>query len=380
MAVLEAWRKGERALFITGAIGAGKTAAVLSLTEDLRRQGLNVAGVASPRVVSAGATVGYRVRDLVTGEERLLCADQPPGIPFRRFFFSPDGLTFANALLERAAREAEVMLVDEVGPLELSGGGFASGLDAARRSPALLVLTVRPSLVGELRTWARPDTASVVALDRPYLHPRSLDQTRELFDRAAAQYGSWGGSAGPLTGYAESLAKAAELVQVGPGERLLDIGIGTGSFVAQIAQPDTEVWGVDLSPEMLARCRELHPDYHLREGHFLALPVLDGAFHGVVSSFAFHHLVPAEYERAFREILRALASGGGFVVLDVLFASEADRESARVALGDLWDDEEVYPLVPEVLEAASSCGARDVRAHQVGTLHWVVTGTKQRGP
>ena len=356
----------------------GKTAAILSLTEDLRRQGLHVAGVASPRVLSAGETVGYRVRDLVTGEERPLCSDRPPGIPFRRFFFSPDGLAFANALLEQAAREAEMIVVDEVGPLEISGGGFAPGVRGALRSPASLVVTARPSLVDEVRAWAGLNAAPVVALDTP--QPRTLDQTRELFDGAAAEYGQWNGSAGPLTGSDESLARAATLVELRPGERLLDIGIGTGAFAARVARRETEVWGVDLSPAMLAGCHAANPHYHLREGHFLALPVPDGAFQGVVSSFAFHHLMPTEYERAFREVLRVLASGGRFVLLDIMFASTADREAACVALGGLWDDEEVYPLVSEVLGAASSCGAGDVTAHQVGTLHWAVTGTKTPGP
>lgn len=350
----------------------------MSLTEDLQRHGLRVGGVASPRVLAAGTTIGYRVRDLATGEERPLCLDRLPGIPFRRFFFSPEGLAFANALIEQAAREAEVIVVDEVGPLELAGGGFAPGLRAALQSRALLVLTVRPSLVSEVRRWAEVKTA--VTLDAPPAGLRSRDETRQLFDDSASSYGSWGGSAGPLTGYAESLAMAAELVQVGPGERLLDIGIGTGSFAAQIAQSDTEVWGVDLSTEMLTRCREDHPGYHLREGHFLSLPVPDGAFHAVVSSFAFHHLAPTEYEPAFREILRALVPGGGFVLLDVLFASEPDRQAARAALGHLWDDEEIYPLVPEVFRAATSAAASDVTVHQLGVFHWALAGTKPRAP
>ncbi len=347
---------------------------------ELRRQGLGVAGVASPRVLRDGKTVGYWVRDLATGEERALCALAPPGIPFRRFFFSPEGLAFANAALGRAAREADVVVVDEVGPLELSGGGFAPGLRAALGSGRFLVLTVRPSLVDEVRRWVGLPTAPVVALPPPPAGLRDLEETRELFDRAAAEYGLGNVGAGPLTGYAESLSRAAALVRVGPGERLLDIGIGTGAFAERVARLGAEVWGVDLSPAMLARCQKEHPNYHLREGHFLSLPMPDATFDAVVSSFAFHHLAPCEYGPAFVEIARVLRAGGRFVILDVMFASEADRDAARLALGELWDDEEVYPLVPEVLRAASNTRAGDVDAHQVGILHWAIAGTKPRGP
>ena len=345
---------------------------------DLRTQGLPVGGVASPRVLVAGKTVGYRVRDLATGEERPLCSVEPPGIPFRRFFFSPEGLASANAALARAVRTAEVIVADEVGPLELIGGGFTPGIRAALGSPAFLVFTVRPSLVDEVRAWASV-AAPAIALDSPPGQPRGPDATRALFDRIAADHDRWTDGAGPLAGSRASLARAAALVRPQPGERLLDIGIGTGAFAAQVAQAGTEVWGVDPSPRMLARCRAAHPDYHLREGHFLQLPVPDAAFDIVVSSFAFHHLAPVEYDDAFREIGRVLSPGGQFLLLDIMFASEADREAARAALGELWDDEETYPLVPTVERAARQAGACDVVAHRVSELHWVVTGTKPRG-
>lgn len=152
--VLQGRQTGGRALLVTGETGAGKTRAVLSLAQDLRRHGLRVGGVASPRVLATGQTVGYQVRDLATGEERPLCRDRPPGIPFRRFFFSPEALEFANSLLKKAAGGAQVILADEVGPLELAGGGLAPGMRALLASLAFLVLTVRPSLVDAVRAWA----------------------------------------------------------------------------------------------------------------------------------------------------------------------------------------------------------------------------------
>jgi nucleoside-triphosphatase THEP1 len=159
-----------------------------------------VAGVASPRVLQDGETVGYRVRDLATGEEFPLCSREPPGIAFRKFFFSPDGLAFANAALRRAAGEAAAILVDEVGPLELAGGGFAPGMRAALSSPAFLVLTVRPSLVDEVRAWAGLPAATPVWA----LSPTGAD-IRRMGDHRVPGIGKswrrlcsidWGGSIG----------------------------------------------------------------------------------------------------------------------------------------------------------------------------------------
>ncbi len=147
---------------ITGPIGSGKTQTASSVAEELRAQGVPVGGVVSPRVLEYGVTTGYIVRDLLTGEERRLCTESPPGIRFRRFFFSPTALEFANAAVARAGHEAEVVVVDEVGPLELSGGGMAPGVQAVLQAGGFLIMCVRPWLVEEACLWAGlPKTAPI---------------------------------------------------------------------------------------------------------------------------------------------------------------------------------------------------------------------------
>ncbi|MGQ9700092.1 MAG: nucleoside-triphosphatase [Candidatus Bipolaricaulaceae bacterium] len=157
----------KRGLIVTGPIGSGKTQLILALAENLRRKGIAIAGVASPRVLQGGETVGYLVQDLQSGKEVPLCSLNPPGVRFRRFFFSPEALAFANAVLTQAARQAEVIVVDEVGPLELDGGGFAPGLRLSFSSPAFLLLTVRPPLVEEVRRLGPGEFAVLTLPERP---------------------------------------------------------------------------------------------------------------------------------------------------------------------------------------------------------------------
>jgi nucleoside-triphosphatase THEP1 len=83
---------------------------------------------------------------------------------FRRFFFSQRALDFANSVLKEAAGKAEVVVVDEVGPLELSGRGFAPGLGICRESGAFLILTVRPHLLSPVKRWLNLESAEVLFL------------------------------------------------------------------------------------------------------------------------------------------------------------------------------------------------------------------------
>ena len=57
-------------------------------------------------------------------------------------------------------------------------------------------------------------------------------------------------------------AGVIELLAPRPGERIIDLGCGTGALTAEIAAAGAEVVGIDASEAMIARARELYP--HLR--------------------------------------------------------------------------------------------------------------------
>src|SRR5215208_8260177 len=57
-------------------------------------------------------------------------------------------------------------------------------------------------------------------------------------------------------------AGVVDLLAPRPGERILDLGCGTGHLTAQIAEAGAEVIGIDAAEAMIARARETYP--HLR--------------------------------------------------------------------------------------------------------------------
>src|SRR5687767_10808358 len=105
-------------------------------------------------------------------------------------------------------------------------------------------------------------------------------------------------------------AGVVELLAPQPGERIVDLGCGTGGLTAQIAVVGAEVVGIDASEAMIARARELYP--HLRfevaRGEDFAV---EGPADAVFSNAALHWMSPPEAVAA--SVLRALKSGGRFV-------------------------------------------------------------------
>jgi demethylmenaquinone methyltransferase/2-methoxy-6-polyprenyl-1,4-benzoquinol methylase len=99
-----------------------------------------------------------------------------------------------------------------------------------------------------------------------------------------------------------------------PGERVLDVGAGTGVSTAELAQSGAYAVGADLSLGMLRAGRRARPGVPLLAGDALALPFPDGAFDAVTISFALRNVV--DVGAALAELARVTRPGGRLVVCE----------------------------------------------------------------
>lgn len=99
---------------------------------------------------------------------------------------------------------------------------------------------------------------------------------------------------------------------VGPGERLLDVGAGTGNAAITAAIAGADVVASDLTPELFEagrrRATEAGVDLEWVEADAEALPFEDASFDIVVSTFG--HMFAPRHEVAAAEIARVLRPGG----------------------------------------------------------------------
>lgn len=105
-------------------------------------------------------------------------------------------------------------------------------------------------------------------------------------------------------------AELLPLLNPKPGERILDIGSGTGNLTAEIAGAGAEVTGLDASPEMVAQARRNYPQLRFVLADAAKFTV-DQPYDGAFSNAALHWVRDAE--GMVRSLSRALKPGGRFV-------------------------------------------------------------------
>lgn len=105
-------------------------------------------------------------------------------------------------------------------------------------------------------------------------------------------------------------------------ERLLDVGCGSGTFLAETLRRYSGVTavGVDADPEILAiaqrRLRRHRTRASLHIARAEALPFPDASFDAAVSTLTFHHLPTPAKRAALAEVYRVLRPGGRLLLVD----------------------------------------------------------------
>jgi SAM-dependent methyltransferase len=110
----------------------------------------------------------------------------------------------------------------------------------------------------------------------------------------------------------ETWQTLVELQSDGAGA-LVDVGCGTGSYAAGLAERGWTVTGVDVSEDMLERARERGVDTVLADG--AVLPFENASFDAAVSIFT--HTDVDDFDGLVREIVRVLRPGAPFVYIGV---------------------------------------------------------------
>ncbi len=132
-------------IIVTGAVGIGKTTVCRRIIDIARNQGYTYGGILTYKA----ADQSIIIEDTQSGEKETLASTKAiyPGPNTQRYFFNPEGIKFGDQAIERGFASA-LLLIDEIGHLELSGEGFARVPETIRANKTKkCILVIRKGLL-----------------------------------------------------------------------------------------------------------------------------------------------------------------------------------------------------------------------------------------
>jgi len=208
-------------------------------------------------------------------------------------------------------------------------------------------------------------------------------QVRAMFDRIARVYDRMNSvmTAGLHHRWRE---RAADLANVGPGSRALDVATGTGDLAIALArrvEPGGEVVGSDFSEGMLALARRKAPALRWEWANALALPYGDDEFDAATVGFGARNF--SDLERGLSEMARVVRPGGRVVVLEITTPTRPPLSTFyRVwfdhvvpVIGRLTGEEQAYSYLPSSVKRFPGPAELAATMERAGMerLRWILT-------
>ncbi|WXG43502.1 MAG: NTPase [Promethearchaeati archaeon SRVP18_Atabeyarchaeia-1] len=135
-------------IIVTGPPGSGKTRLIQRIVEDLKNQGVAVGGLLTPEIRVGTERTGFHIVDIMTGEKGLMAdASLSSDVNVGRYGVNIDVIKEIGVnALTRAMSRCEVVVIDEIGKMELYSKEFQDVVEQVLLSEKPMIGTIGEKL------------------------------------------------------------------------------------------------------------------------------------------------------------------------------------------------------------------------------------------
>jgi len=155
----EQLRQKNKIFILSGDTRSGKTTFLKAVIAGIRQQNpaYQTGGIIATGIDRNDERYGFEIQELSTGNTYLLCTQEPQEGTEKigRFYFSKEVMKQTNDLVTNSLSKIDLLVIDEVGYLELKGRGWFEIIEQAMQQEGLnMIFVVRKRLLEEvLQLW-----------------------------------------------------------------------------------------------------------------------------------------------------------------------------------------------------------------------------------
>lgn len=139
-------------ILITGKPGCGKSTLILEVIKKLKDKNKKIAGIITPEIREKGnSREGFTIIDLATNKQAILASTQQEGPKVSKYGVNIAGIDSIVKEFEKSFDEADVVIIDEIGKMELFSRRFKAMLEKVFNSGKTVVATLHRNLVEEYK-------------------------------------------------------------------------------------------------------------------------------------------------------------------------------------------------------------------------------------
>ncbi len=152
-------------IILTGPPGVGKTTIVMDVAQKLRERGIKVGGVVSREVRTNNVRTGFEFIDLDTNDRGVLASVTENGPRVGKYFVNLIGCRFAAERLKNALINSDVIVCDEIGPMEVNSKDFIDAASNLLRTDGKVIVVIHQKLEHPLIIKFREKSSSLISVN-----------------------------------------------------------------------------------------------------------------------------------------------------------------------------------------------------------------------
>jgi nucleoside-triphosphatase len=150
-------------IVVTGTPGVGKTTIVTCVANRLKARGTKVGGIISREVRTNNVRTGFEFIDLATNDRDVLASVSRNGPRVGKYFVNLSG--FAANRLTTALIDSEIIICDEIGPMELKSKEFVDAAKNLLETDKNVIVVVHQKLEHPLVNELREKSSSLISVN-----------------------------------------------------------------------------------------------------------------------------------------------------------------------------------------------------------------------